>query len=205
MTARSSCFVVLGVAAVLFAVPAQSRDWTQKIDFQDCEQLEESSGYYWYSSGDTIGVKPENTDYTKTSTTRLKCVIRFPGFASIAMVLAFDDSTWDAVPDRGGAGGDRQIIIRDYFGDEMIPLDDWPRWKKQIENPAFSKVGPASWTYLFDRPTTQITLTLRATDSWSDRQIAWTITNLNIHVLEADQTAVTPSLFYDTRWCRLLH
>ena len=198
-------FGVLGAATVLLATPAQSGDWTHKIEFQDCEQLEETSGYSWYNSGDTIGVKPDNTDHTKISTTRLKCIIRFPGFAAIAMVLAFDDSTWNALPDRGGAGGDRRIIVRDYFGDEMIPLDEWPRWKKQPENPAFSRVGPASWTYLFDRATTQITVTLRATDSWADRQIAWTIENLNVHILEADQTAVTPSLFQDTRWCRLLH
>ena len=198
-------FGVLIAAIVLLAGPAQSGDWTHKLSFQDCKQLEESSGYYWYSTGDTIGVKSENADYTKTSTTRLKCIIRFPGFAAIAMVLAFDDATWDALPDLEGEGGDRRIIVRDYFGDEMIPLDEWPRWKKQIENPSSSRLGSASWTYLFDRATTQITVTFRATDSWSDRQISWTIQNLNVHVMEADQTAVTASLFYDNRRCRAPH
>jgi hypothetical protein len=199
-------FGVLGAATALVATSAQSGEWTHQIAFQECKQLEETSGYDWYHSDDIIGVRPESTDYTKISTTRLKCVIHFPGFAALAMVLAFDDSTWVALPDNGGAGGDRRIIVKDNFGDEMIPLDEWPRWKEQAQDHlAIARVGPASWIYLFDRPTTQISVTLRATDSWDDRQITWTIERLYLRVLEADQTAVRPSIFYSPTGCRLLH
>jgi hypothetical protein len=195
-------FGALSAATVMVSAAVQAGDWAQHIDFQDCEQLDETSGYNWYQSGNTIGVRPENADVLKTSTTRLKCVIQFPGFAAIAMVLSFNDSTWDALPEHGGEGGDRRITVTDSFGCQMIPLDGWPRWKKQTQESAVFRIGPASWTYLFDGPANKISVTLKASDSWPDRQISWTIEHLEVRVLEADQTKARPPVV-SSAGCRL--
>jgi hypothetical protein len=195
-------FVAISAATVMISAAVQAEDWAQYIDFQDCEPLDETSGYNWYQSGNTIGVRPEDADVSKTSTTRLKCVIQFPGFAAKAMVLSFNDSTWDALPEHGEEGGDRRIVVTDSFGCPIIPLDGWPRWKKQPQDSAVSRIGPTSWTYLFDGPTNKISVTLKATDSWPDRQISWTLEHLEVRVLEADQTKAQPPVISSAH-CRL--
>jgi hypothetical protein len=186
-------FSALAAAMAMIAAPAPAGDWTQQIAFQDCEQLDETSKYIWYQMGETIGVRPGNADALETtSTTRLKCVVQFPGFAAIAMVLSFNSSTWGALPEHDGAGGDRRIVVTDSCGSQMIPLDGWPRWKEKAGDPAVFRMGPASWTYLFDGPTTKISVRFKATDSWPDRQITWSIDGLKVRVLEADQTTARP-------------